>query len=96
LAEHGILGGIIYFGFIIVAFAGIKSRRLPLDEKSVYYIFMFSFIAGTIHNGQKIGLQCFMVFLAISPLTSSTFKSDPIASFAPRAFKQKVTMVPKA
>lgn len=96
LAEHGILGGIIYFGFIIVAFVGIKSRRLPLDEKSVYYIFMFSFIAGTIHNGQKIGLQCFMVFLAISPLTSSAFKSDPIATFSPRAFKQKVTMVPKA
>ncbi len=96
LAEHGLLGGIIYFGFVIVTFTGIKQRRLPLDEKSVYYIFMFSYIAGTIHNGQKIGLQCFMVFLAISPLTSSTFKSDPIAAFRPKSIKSNVKMVPKA
>ncbi len=96
LAEHGILGGIIYFGFIIVSFVGIKQRRLPLDEKSIYYIFMFSYIAGTIHNGQKIGLQCFMVFLAISPLTNSAFKSDAVAAFRPKAFKQAVKLVPKA
>jgi O-antigen ligase len=96
LAEHGILGGIIYFGFIIVAFAGIRQRRLPLAEKSVYYIFMFSYIAGIIHNGQKIGLQCFMVFLAISPLTSSAFKSDPIALFRPKPIKSNVKMAPEA
>lgn len=97
LAEHGILGGIVYFGFVISAFTGIRSRRLPLDEKSLYYIFMFSYIAGTIHNGQKIGLQCFMVFLAISPLTSSTFKNDPNAAFKPRTFKKpQSNLVPKA
>lgn len=96
LAEHGIIGGIIYFGFIIVAFIGISSRRLPLDEKCLYYVFMFSYIAGTIHNGQKIGLQCFMVFLAISPLTSSTFKSDPTGTIKVKAYKPKVSMVPKA
>ncbi|MGI9192874.1 MAG: O-antigen ligase family protein [Chitinophagaceae bacterium] len=97
LAEHGMLGGIIYFGFVIACFVGIKARRLPLDEKSVYYIFMFSYIAGTIHNGQKIGLQCFMVFLAISPLTSNVFKNDPSAEFKPRPFnKPQANLVPKA
>lgn len=93
LAEHGVLGGIVYFGFVIVAFTGIRQRRLPLADKSIYYIFMFSYIAGIIHNGQKIGLQCFMVFLAISPLTSSTFKSDPIAAFKPKPIKSNVKVL---
>jgi O-antigen ligase len=95
LAEHGILGGIIYFGFIIVAFLGIKQRRLPLDEKSLYYIFMFSYIAGIIHNGQKIGLQCFMVFLAISPLTSSVYKDDPVRVLKPQRSNTMGRLVPK-
>lgn len=95
LAEHGVLGGIIYFGFVIFAFLGIKQRRLPLDQKSLYYIFMFSYIAGIIHNGQKIGLQCFMVFLAISPLTSDSYSADKVQVIKPQRSKTIGSLAPK-
>jgi len=64
LAEHGVFGGLFYWGFFIALIVVILQRPEPKRQFSLYFLALFCFI--TIHNGLKISVQQLLVVLAVA------------------------------
>ena len=66
LAEHGFLAIIFYFLFFIYLLKYIYKYR-SLNKFYIFSIIMFlAFNFGSIHNGLKLGLQSFVLFISIA------------------------------
>ena len=62
-AEHGILGIITYWGFYLIIFFEIFTRKKTQREYSIYFITFFCLVI--VHNGLKIGIQPMIMLLAL-------------------------------
>jgi O-antigen ligase len=77
-AEHGILGLFLYVLFISTLFYNIYKFDFDIRIKSILIIFTFSFVFAGIHNGQKISLQAFMIYLVICIFNVNKFNKNKL------------------
>lgn len=77
-AENGILGLIFYFSSILFLLWEIFRKKQKVPHYYLAIIFVILFCMVTVHNGLKLGLQSFLLFLAIGMLNSS--KKSTISS----------------
>lgn len=66
-AEHGILGILCYWGFYIIIGIEFIMRRKKERDFSLYILLLFCLII--VHNGMKLGLQPFILAIALSTPT---------------------------
>lgn len=66
-AEHGIMGIIFYWGFLIVIIGEILSRKKLQRDMASYLLLLFCLII--VHNGLKIGVQFYILIIVIGTPT---------------------------
>jgi O-antigen ligase len=75
LAEHGFLCFIFYILFWISLFFDVWKNKKRIAYFIIPLSMILAFNFGSIHNGLKLCLQSFAVFIAIAYSNSSLFKT---------------------
>jgi O-antigen ligase len=72
MAEHGIFGLVLYWGFFIVLIKNILQRTGAKKEFSFYFTLLFCLIV--VHNGLKVSIQPLLLMMAVAnPETLTSF-----------------------
>ena len=66
LAEHGFFGFTFYIFFFILLFSKLIEYRQKIPFVIIPIILIFAFNFWSIHNGLKLSLQSFSLFIAVS------------------------------
>lgn len=91
IAEHGVVGLVIYWGFFLGVAIMILNRRGPNREFTSYFIALFCLIS--IHNGLKIGIQPLLMMMAFALPNYSTINQSNVAKSAHISAKKRFRKV---
>lgn len=80
-AEHGVMGIIFYWGFYVVIFIELLSRKKEEREMAFYLLIIYCLII--VHNGLKISVQPYILALIIAtPSLVRVYKKKNVSAFS--------------